>query len=143
VAVVLCLEAAAQTGGGRTAFLDTAPRQAVGLPFLRPNTHPYSYADYSFDATRIRVYHLEAALTPRDAWERVSCTSLSVRGFLREGFDYLYYASEAYGLFFRLDPDSVDDCAFIEEFVRRFTFFRSADRAGGGVPFPGVINLDG
>jgi hypothetical protein len=122
--------------------LNDGPVQGKGLYFLQPNVIPYSRASYVLDAGRVDIYYTEAAISVEPGWQAFRCPGRTLQRFSFRGETVLYARpAESYALFIVSTALPEGFCAFFDQFLSDFSYFRSAVGAQDRVPFPAVVGL--
>ncbi len=125
-------------------LLDSGPHEKIGLLALPPNALSYYQGDYIDGTVLLRVRYTDKTVAIPEDWITIRCAAEPLR-LVADG-DALVYAyqsnSEGWTVFFEIPADYERGCLFMEKFLQRFRFFRSAKGPdASGVPFPAVVEL--
>lgn len=123
--------------------LVSGPTPAKGLPFLPPNAIKYYRAVYELPTRSVIVYHSYREVVPLSEWGRRNCGGQGIRTFetaVAELQEELppgpsgevpnrvvhtgFYRGDRYSLFFTFTDGDIS-CRFVEEFIRRYLYFRN------------------
>jgi hypothetical protein len=105
-------------------------------------------AVYRADASRIHVYYTEADIPAEEDWGTVRCGRRVVRSFVHNEVPVRFHdvSGAGYSFFFVIrrgetdaEGETVDFCGFLQDFLERFAYFRSAMGRRDPVPFPAIL----
>ena len=140
------------------AILLKGPEYGQRLPFFQPNAIEYYAGYYSFRDQEIIVYYTDRDIVRFEEWEPAACNSVGlfrinpadpVNAAGSPGLEdsatpagsgpvVYFYQNGTYVLFFSFAEGL--NCSFIERFLLRFDYFRSARSIPSKrPPFPAVV----
>lgn len=147
--------AAQQTPQEPAAVLLSGPVRDRRLPFLPPNVIAYQRAVYELPAGRVELYYTEEPIFRRGAWRETSCGEQPLDLLPDGGARVLHYGwpEATRHVFFRfsgagdrspagavtIGEATAAECAFIEPFLERFSFFLETADPARAAPFPAVL----
>jgi hypothetical protein len=137
------------------AVLATGPVRERSIPVLPPNIIEYQRAVYELSEDRVEVLFTEQPVFRGEAWTDTACDGFALALLPESHGRTLYYEwpDGRRHAFFRFGAVSAGgradedtglearpaECAFIEPFLERFSFFLETADPARAAPFPAVL----